>query len=290
MGRRSRELRRRRNSRELAARRELRLVETAPERGCLFCRRGDGGFESVEHVFAESLGNKQLILPRGVVCDCCNNRRLSVLDQTLVDFLPIAMRRTVLGIANKEGRIRPLSLVGESLAYHPAVDGEDPTLVVISKTPGKRALREIARLPNGRVKLQMKGSGGKRLTPRYVSQLSRSLLKSALECAWLDHGEMMLEARFDHVREAVLGEPGDGHLIVATRADDPNSRTVSLFYHLLQEGEQWRMPVVVSIYGVTLATDSRLPRPAIEPPEDRAQVLAFTRADLEPSPPAHESV
>lgn len=233
-------------------------------------------------MFAESLGNKQLILPRGIVCDRCNSGRLSELDQVLVDFMPVAMRRTFLGVTSKEGRIRPLNLVGETIEHRPSVAGADPTLVVTSKTSGKSALREIARLPGGRVRLQMKGSGGRRLTPRYVSQLSRSLLKSALECAWKDLGETTLESRFDHVREAVLGEPRDGYLAMATRSDDPNSRVVSLTYGLVWEEDQWRMPVVASIYGIGLATDSRLARPAIELPERLAQMIPFTRADLEP--------
>ena len=36
---------------------------------CLFCRRGDGGWTSREHVIPESMGNTELILPPGVVCD-----------------------------------------------------------------------------------------------------------------------------------------------------------------------------------------------------------------------------
>ena len=275
-------MRERRTKRELDAQLTVRLVETASERGCLFCREGDGGFKSVEHVFAESLGNKQLVLPRGVVCDRCNNRHLSELDQIFVDFMPVAMRRTILGVANKEGRIRPLSLVGETIEHRPGVDGANPTLVVTSKTRGKSAMREIARLPDGRVKVQMKGSGGRRLTPRYASQLSRALLKSALECAWIDHGETTLEPEFDHIREAVLGEPRTGYFMMATKGDDPNSRTVSLVNPLVREAGRLRMIVVASIYGVVLATDSRLARPAIEPPEHLAQVLTFTRADLGP--------
>lgn len=213
-----------------------------------------------------------------MVCDRCNNRQLSQLDQVLIDFLPVALRRTFLGVANKEGRIRPLSLVRETIEHRPGADGANPTLVVTSKIRGKSALREIARLPEGRVKVQMKGSGGKRMTPRYASQLSRALLKSALEYAWIDHGETTLESRFDHVREAVLGEPRDGYFMMATQSDDPNSRTVWMVYSFVPEGDEWRVPVVASIYGVVLATDSRLARPAVDLPDHLAQVLTFTRA------------
>lgn len=252
-----------------------------PEHECLFCRRGDGGFESIEHVFAESLGNTELTLPPGVVCDRCNHGQLSELDQVLVNFLPVALRRTFLGVKNKEGRIRRLSLVGETIEHQPGVDGGDPTLVVTSKTPGKSSVREVERLADGRVKYQMSGAGGRRMTPRYASQLSRALLKSALECAWIDHGGVTFEPRFDHVREAVLGEPRDGFFLMATRCSDPNSHRVSLTYNFVpHSAEEWRVPAVAHVYGVEFATDSRLAMPVDEVPEALAQVITFTRADL----------
>jgi hypothetical protein len=41
----------------------------ANARGCIFCRRHDGGFTRREHVFPESLGNETVILEPGIVCD-----------------------------------------------------------------------------------------------------------------------------------------------------------------------------------------------------------------------------
>lgn len=40
---------------------------------CIFCKTTTAAFTSVEHVVPESLGNTEHILPRGVVCDPCNN-------------------------------------------------------------------------------------------------------------------------------------------------------------------------------------------------------------------------
>lgn len=76
-------------------------------RRCLFCRRDDGGFVSREHIFPETIGNTDLaMLPPGVVCDRCNNGPLAALGQTLCAYLPIAMRRAVLGMTNKAGKRR----------------------------------------------------------------------------------------------------------------------------------------------------------------------------------------
>jgi hypothetical protein len=140
-------------------------------------------------------------------------------------------------------------------------------------------LQETGRLADGRVELQWKWSGGRRMTPRYASQLSRALLKNAFECAWLDHGTRMLEPRFDHIRAAVLGEPRSGYFTLLNKAD-PDSVKVSLKYHLLpHEGETSRMVVVGDYYGVFVATDSRLLAPPEDLPEGIANLITFTAAD-----------
>ena len=64
---------------------------------------GWGGFTTEEHPIPESIGNHELILPRGVVCDRCNLGPLSVLDQRLADFFPAKMRRTTVGVVSTCG-------------------------------------------------------------------------------------------------------------------------------------------------------------------------------------------
>ena len=71
-----------------------------------------GGFTAEEHPIPESLGNATLVLPRGVVCDRCNRSPLSVLDKTLVEFFPVKLRRTTLGVPTKTGSVPATSLSG----------------------------------------------------------------------------------------------------------------------------------------------------------------------------------
>jgi len=40
---------------------------------CIFCKQDSTKSKSIEHVIPESLGNKTIVLPVGVVCDSCNN-------------------------------------------------------------------------------------------------------------------------------------------------------------------------------------------------------------------------
>lgn len=40
---------------------------------CIFCKQDSTDSQSVEHIIPESLGNDELILDKGIVCDKCNN-------------------------------------------------------------------------------------------------------------------------------------------------------------------------------------------------------------------------
>ena len=247
------------------------------QHGCLFCRGSDGGFSTREHIFPESIGNTEMILPAGVVCDQCNNGSLSELDQAICDFLPVTIRRTMLGIRSKAGKIPVARFSEGTIERVPTLGDAEPTLAF--RSAGTRGLlRESESLPDGRVALTWRSTGGRRMTSRYASKLSRAVLKSALECAWLDHGPMMLEPRFDHIREAVLGRPRDGFFAILANAD-PNGGQVSLTYDLASDGDRSRMWVVANYFGVYVATDSRLARPEGDLPEGQVNLITFRQPD-----------
>ncbi len=137
------------------------------------CRAGDGGFTSREHPFPESLGNTDILLPAGVVCDRCNHGPLAVLDQTICDFMPIKVRRTMLGVASKAGSV-PSTRSSTGVVEHIG-----PGELRFNQNSRRDMLREVFR-DGDRVRLHADLRGGRRMTPRYGSELSRSLLKMAL--------------------------------------------------------------------------------------------------------------
>jgi len=72
---------------------------------CIFCKRDSSTSRAIEHIIPESLGNKDHILPKGVVCDGCNNYFARKIEGPLLDsdyFRHLRFRNVV---ANKEGRI-----------------------------------------------------------------------------------------------------------------------------------------------------------------------------------------
>lgn len=245
---------------------------------CLFCRRVDGRFTSREHAFPKSLGNLDLILPPGIVCDRCNNGPLATLDKALCEFGPISMRRTMLGVRSKAGRMPALRTGDGRVEHVPGADGNDPTLI-FSGSQGRSMLRVVARHADGRVELSWSGkTGGPRMTSRYAAKIHRALLKAALELVWLDHKDRAFNADFDHIREAVLGASRDGFLTIVS-AVDPNDTNSTIHYWLDPAGDDsGRRLVLMNYAGIQLGTDSRLPRPLGDPAPGLVTWL-FTEAD-----------
>jgi hypothetical protein len=242
--------------------------ERGLEIGCLVCRRRDGGFTGREHPCPESLGNTEIVLPPGVVCDRCNNGTLAVLDQTICDFMPVKMRRTMLGVRSKAGTV-PTTRVSEGVIQHTG-----PSALSVLPNGGKRMVHETFRSGNT-VGLRLNMTG-RLMTARYGSELSRALLKTALELAWIDHGETMHEPKFDHIRHAILGSPRSGFFAAANRGE-PDEVKISITYSIT-DGEQARLSVVGNYFGVILMTDSLLEEPMI-PLDAHASVLRFTPDD-----------
>jgi hypothetical protein len=92
-------------------------VADGERRGCLYCRRSDGGFRRPEHPLGESLGNTEIVLLNGVVCDRCNGGVLSDLDKALGEFMPVKARRTSLGVRTKAGTIPETRFATGSLRW-----------------------------------------------------------------------------------------------------------------------------------------------------------------------------
>ena len=269
MGQRSRTVAERRSARVRRRSARARGELLGVDRGCLFCREADGGFVSAEHVIPECLGNTELVLDNGIVCDRCNNEVLSQVDQALCEFFPIQMFRSQFGIPRKDGT-QPKARFSTGSMQH-----RDGTLVVELNNPGdEKTVREVARIGDA-VRLRMETTGGRRLNEAYASMLSRAVLKAALEAAWLDHGDMMLEDRFDHVREAVLGAPSEGFIMISKKSLSPPTAAVSLTYNLADHPLGERMWAYIDVYGITIATDSRLTTPQAQPPDDLMGLITF---------------
>ncbi len=76
---------------------------------CIFCKSDTSTSKSVEHIIPESLGNKKNILPKGVVCDNCNNYFGKKIEKYVLEMPYFKSLRGRLKIENKKGKIPRVS-------------------------------------------------------------------------------------------------------------------------------------------------------------------------------------
>lgn len=70
---------------------------------CIFCKGCSDESKSVEHIIPESLGNKDYVLPKGVVCDKCNNYFATNIEKKLLEMPYFLGLRHYNLIENKKG-------------------------------------------------------------------------------------------------------------------------------------------------------------------------------------------
>ena len=72
---------------------------------CIFCGKETSNSKSVEHIIPQSLGNNTAILPKGIVCDACNNYFARKVEGPLLNSDEYRMLRQELKIPNKSGKL-----------------------------------------------------------------------------------------------------------------------------------------------------------------------------------------
>lgn len=76
---------------------------------CIFCKSNSSRSKSLEHIIPESLGNIEHVLPRGVVCDICNNYFARKVERPLLETPWFRHVRSRQWVPNKRGLTPPMT-------------------------------------------------------------------------------------------------------------------------------------------------------------------------------------
>lgn len=76
---------------------------------CIFCKSNSTKSRSLEHIIPESLGNIEHVLPRGTVCDTCNNYFARKVEGPLLETPWFRHARSRQWIPNKRGLTPPIT-------------------------------------------------------------------------------------------------------------------------------------------------------------------------------------
>lgn len=167
---------------------------------CIYCLTESGKFTSEEHIIPESIGQDELVLPKGMVCDACNNGVLAQLDQAFLHFDLIAFLRILCTDQAKSGALPSGRF--QNLDFRK----KSPRELVFVQKQGKPGLEITKKHPDGSVEFKI-SFRGKRFDPKSRRLLARSLHKMGLGMVALDQGhEVALSSRYDHARSVVLGQ------------------------------------------------------------------------------------
>ncbi len=164
---------------------------------CLYCLKTKPWkeFKSEEHPIPKGLGNDEIVIPKGVVCDDCNNTVLSQLDVFLLDFPPIKFNRTFYGV--KSRKKKPIEFKSQQFAMTHVTDDH----------------LNIEVRDNGSVSdehdkgFTISSKSGTKFTDDDAKKLARALYKISLGLIYKDLGrDVAYSERFDEVRKIILGE------------------------------------------------------------------------------------
>ena len=78
---------------------------------CIFCKSDSSDSRSIEHIIPEALGNTDHTLPRGVVCDKCNNYFTRKLEGPLLASTWFRHARARQQVPSKRGLIPPFTAI-----------------------------------------------------------------------------------------------------------------------------------------------------------------------------------
>ena len=221
---------------------------------CIYCLETIGTFTSEEHIFPESLGNDKLVLPKGCVCNTCNNGILATLDDDLLKFEPVAFLQVQFVQYTKQGKLPEANFQNMSIKkthpLHIKVTAKDKTAMPKNKKD----------LDDGwySFNLQMRGK------PYNPKQIARALYKIALGMVAFDKGpEQAYDSKYNAARDFILRDQDFSNNLIMRTVCQPVPQVQVTAYHDIPEGTLF----VISIYGLVFMLNLEV-KPVIELTEE----------------------
>ena len=137
---------------------------------------------SVEHIIPESLGNTEHVLPRGVVCDVCNNYFARKIEGPVLETAYFRHKRSMMWVANKRGRVPAMSAVLPSLRMKADVWLNGPSLHIEPRDRDRQGELEQSLLERkgGRLFIPIPADPDQKLMSRLLGKIAIEALAQHL--------------------------------------------------------------------------------------------------------------
>lgn len=199
---------------------------------CIFCKNPSLNSKSVEHIIPESLGNKEHILPKGIVCDSCNQYFAKKLEKPLLELPYFVNVRSRNIVESKKGRvpidsgmvIKP-SLEKVNIGYHKGkhfiyFDNEESFKRAMSSKSGSLIIREIPEPERDNIYMS-----------RFLSKVALEFLTQRFYLLPGGLEEILNKKELDPIREYARYGKGKFWIYKQRRIYKETDRFVDLVYH-----------------------------------------------------------
>ncbi len=181
---------------------------------CMYCLTSEESFTSEEHIIPESLGNDVLVLPKGYVCDKCNNDVFSDLDSYLINFEPVAWLRVFFTPYTKAGKLPHANFQNMSMKK------TSPRHIKITAKDKTGGIKNEKKLEDGTISFKVEG----KVKKINFNLLGRALYKIALGMVALADGhEQACSSRFNAAREFIKNGVGVNNNFLMRTHFEPHS-------------------------------------------------------------------
>lgn len=230
---------------------------------CIYCLSENGTFNSEEHILPETLAGDNIFLPRGFVCDTCNNGISSKLDEALINFEPIAFLRVQFTPYTKAGKFPKANF------QNMVMEKTDPNHIKITAKDKTARPKNKRTLKDGQEAFNLTWTG-KKLTWKLYA---RAIYKFALGFIAHDMGhEAALDERYQPARDFILGKTSfNNNIIVSTKSKPhPEIRT---HCDMNFGGTPFFIDIFGMIFMINLEELPVLQNPAIQQHEKADEVM-----------------
>ena len=234
---------------------------------CIYCLTEEGSFKSEEHVYPESLGNTEIVLSQGHVCDTCNNGILSDLDNHLVEHDAISFLRVLYVPYNsKTGKFL------KARYQNMTIEKQHPRGILITQ-PYASQEGFVVREDKDKVKINMTTIGRKKFDPQ---MLGRSLYKVALGMiCWTNGAQMALDKRYDAARDFILGKRLFPNYLLISKHCVPSPKIEGTHF-ILTPGTPFKMSIFGLVFFFNLESE---PVIQMNPDLEKMDMQCFSLSD-----------
>ncbi len=197
--------------------RAIWAIDEPPEREeirgcCIYCLKTDVSFSSEEHIYPESLGKYESILPKGYRIGKFN-KIIYGMGSILIKFPPIAFLRLTHVPFTKKGKFPQAKFKDVT------IDKIHPTVIRIANSSTQAVIKETEKLENGSIRFEGQLTSEDRLDKR---KLGRALFKIGLGMlAFLKNVETARLPQYGAARDLILHDKPFNNSILVLRKGQP---------------------------------------------------------------------